>query len=51
MLLQILRMMLAIAAIGVGWMTADYMLGIILYSAAYSLYYIAHSVIQYRASL
>ncbi len=51
MLLQILRMVFAIAAIGVGWMTADYMLGIILYSAAYSLYYIAHSVIQYKASL
>jgi O-antigen/teichoic acid export membrane protein len=51
MILQILRMVFAIAAIGVGWMAADYMLGITLYSAAYSLYYVAHSVIQYRASL
>lgn len=50
MILQILRMVFAIAAIGAGWMGSSYMLGVILYSAAYSAYYIAHSVVQYRAA-
>jgi O-antigen/teichoic acid export membrane protein len=50
MLLQILRMVLAVSAILVGWWKSDYMFGIALYSAAYSLYYIAHSLIQYRAA-
>ena len=51
MILQILRMILSIAAIGLGWILSDYMIGIILYSAVYSLYYIAHSLVQYKASL
>jgi len=51
MILQILRMLLSVAAIGLGWILSDYMTGVILYSAVYSLYYIAHSFVQYKASL
>jgi O-antigen/teichoic acid export membrane protein len=50
MLLQILRMILAVSAIIVGWLKSDYMFGITLYSAVYSVYYIAHSLVQYRAA-
>jgi O-antigen/teichoic acid export membrane protein len=51
MVLQILRMLLSISAIGFGWLLSDYMLGVFIYSLVHSLYYIAHSVVQYKASL
>jgi O-antigen/teichoic acid export membrane protein len=51
LILQIFRAVLSILALFLGYIFSSYMLSIILYTIVFSLYYISHSVIQYRAAL
>jgi O-antigen/teichoic acid export membrane protein len=48
--LQIGRLTLSILSLLIGKLFRSYELGIILFSMSYSLYYIAHSIFQYKAS-
>ena len=51
MILQFLRAMGSIFAIFAGYKLNNYLLSVLFYSIVYSLYYIFHSLIQYRAAV
>jgi O-antigen/teichoic acid export membrane protein len=48
--MQIFRVMGSIGSVLAGYMYEDYMLAVQLYSVTYCLYYIGHSLIQFRAA-
>lgn len=50
MLLQFGRMVMALSALAVGVFREDIELAIMLYSAVFSMYYMAHSYLQFRAA-
>jgi len=50
LILQLLRGIFSIVAIFLGYRLSNYMVSIILYTIVFSLYYISHSFIQYRAA-
>jgi O-antigen/teichoic acid export membrane protein len=50
LLLQIGRAVMAISSIAVGFYLSSFRISIILYSISYSIYYVSHSILQYRAA-
>lgn len=50
MIIQFFRATLSAVAIYIGFRYSDYLLGIKIYAGVFSLYYVAHSIIQYRAA-
>jgi O-antigen/teichoic acid export membrane protein len=51
MLLQFLRAIFSVLAIFLGYKFNNYLLSIMFYSIVFSLYYILHSLVQYRAAI
>ena len=50
MILQIFRAVFSILAIYIGYTMADYVVSVKLYTLIYSIYYILHSLLQYRSA-
>jgi O-antigen/teichoic acid export membrane protein len=50
LILQIARATLAIGSILIGWYFKSYKMAILLYAISYCLYYIGHSLLQYKAA-
>ena len=50
MVLQIGRTIFCILSITIGYYYSDYYLGVILYVISFSLYYVSHSILQYKSA-